>query len=368
MGRALELASRAWGSTHPNPMVGALIVEDGVVVADGYHAQDGGPHAERVALDALGRSPKPGAVLYVTLEPCSTHGRTGACCDAIVAAGLKHVVVGASDPNPAHAGRGFERLRAHGVEVKTGVLESRCRDLNLIFNHWIVAQRPLLAGKIAMTLDGRIACRTGESKWITGETARADGHRWRKLFPAIAVGAGTILADNPGLTRRLEGEAEDCGRRFVFDTTLRTAEMDAAEWPKVYADRWREKTIVVTTHAASAATRSRLEAAGVQVWSHEASRGKVAWDEFTQRCAQEKITGVYLEGGAQLLSNVLAARALDYLFCYQAPLLFADAEAGAAFTGLAPGCPAEGIRMSEVRRAEFGDDSLVRGRLVYPKP
>jgi diaminohydroxyphosphoribosylaminopyrimidine deaminase/5-amino-6-(5-phosphoribosylamino)uracil reductase len=143
--------------------------------------------------------------------------------------------------------------------------------------------------------------------------------------------------------------------------------MDAAEWPKVYADRWREKTIVVTTRAADAATRSRLEAAGVQVWSHEVARGKVAWDEFAQRCAQEKITGVYLEGGAQVLSNVLAARALDYLFCYQAPLVFADSEAGAAFTGLAPGCPEEGIRLSDLRRAEFGDDALVRGRLVYPK-
>jgi len=368
MGRALALASRAWGRTHPNPMVGAVIVEDGVVVAEGFHAQDGGPHAERVALAALGRAPRPGAVLYVTLEPCSTHGRTGACCDAIVEAGFKHVVIGASDPNPAHAGRGFERLRAQGINVVTGVAEAACRDLNLIFNHWIVQKRPLLAGKIAMTLDGKIACRTGESKWITGEAARADGQRWRKLFPAIAVGAGTVLADNPSLTRRVAGEAEECGRRFVFDTTLRTAAMEAAEWPRVYTDRWRENTIVVTTQGASAGIRSRLEAAGVQVWSHEASRGKVAWDGFAQRCAQESVTGVYLEGGAQLLSNILAARALDYLLCYQAPLLFADSEASEAFTGLVPGCPGEGIRMTELHRAEFGDDALVRGRLVYPKP
>ena len=367
MGRALALASQAWGRTHPNPMVGAVIVEDGKVVAEGFHAVDGGPHAERVALAALGRAPKPGAVLYVTLEPCSTHGRTGACCDAIVAAGLKHVVVGASDPNPAHEGRGFELLRAQGVEVVTGVAEAECCDLNLIFNHWIVAKRPLLAGKIAMTLDGKVACRTGESKWITGEAARADGQRWRKLFPAIAVGAGTIQADNPNLTRRIAGESEECGRRFVFDTTLRTAAMDSAEWPRVYTDRWKENTIVVTTPAGSAATRSRLEAAGVQVWLHEASRGKVVWDEFAERCVQANIAGVYLEGGAQLLSNVLAAKALDYLFCYQAPLVFADLEATEAFTGLVPGRPAEGIRLTDLRRAQFGDDALVRGRLVYPK-
>lgn len=367
MGRALQLAARAWGRTHPNPMVGALIVEDGEVVAEGFHAQDGGPHAERVALAALGRAPKPGAVLYVTLEPCSTHGRTGACCDAIVSAGIKHVVVGASDPNPAHAGRGYERLRAQGVNVTTGVLEPECRDLNLIFNHWIVEKRPLFAAKTAMTLDGKIACRTGESKWITGESARADGHRWRKLFPAIAVGAGTVLADNPGLTRRVPGEAEDCGRRFVFDTTLRTAAMDAAEWPKVYSDRWKEHTIVVTTQAASADIRRRLEAAGVQVWVHENSRGKVAWDEFARRCAEARITGVYLEGGAQLLSNALAARAIDYLFCYQAPILFADSEAPAAFTGLVPGRPSEGVRLADLRRATLGDDALVRGRVVYSR-
>ena len=144
--------------------------------------------------------------------------------------------------------------------------------------------------------------------------------------------------------------------------------MEAAEWPRVYTDRWRENTIVVTTQGANAGIRSRLEAAGVQVWLHEASRGKVAWDGFAQRCAQESVTGVYLEGGAQLLSNILAARALDYLLCYQAPLLFADSEASEAFTGLVPGCPGEGIRMTELHRAEFGDDALVRGRLVYPKP
>jgi diaminohydroxyphosphoribosylaminopyrimidine deaminase / 5-amino-6-(5-phosphoribosylamino)uracil reductase len=366
MARALALAGKAWGATHPNPMVGAVIVEDGVVVAEGFHARDGGPHAERVALAALGRTPKPGAVLYVTLEPCSTHGRTGACCDAILAAGLRHVVVGATDPNPAHAGGGLERLRAQGVTVTTGVAEAACRDLNLIFNHWIVAKRPLIAGKAAMTLDGKIACRTGESKWITGEAARADGHRWRKLFPSIAVGAGTVLADNPALTRRVPGEAEDCGKRFVFDTTLRTAVMEPAEWPRLYTDRWRENTIVVTTPAANADTQRRLEAAGVQVWVQAGSRGTAAWDGFSQRCAEEGITGVYVEGGAQLLANAVTAQALDYLFCYQAPVLFADEEASSAFTGRAPGRPEEGIRLTELHRATLGDDALVRGRLVYP--
>src|SRR3954465_2080831 len=161
MRRALEVARGVWGNTHPNPLVGALIVEDGHIVAEGATAPDGGPHAERLALLARGKTPRPGATLYVTMEPCSTHGRTGACTDAIIASRIKRVVVGAKDPNPAHAGRGFDALRAAGIEVVSGVLERECTDLNLIFNHWITQGAPLLAAKAAVTLDGRIACRSG---------------------------------------------------------------------------------------------------------------------------------------------------------------------------------------------------------------
>lgn len=184
MRQALALARRNWGQTHPNPMVGALIVEEGRVVSEGSHAEDGGPHAERIALSTLGRRPREGAVLYVTLEPCSTTGRTGACTDAIIAAGIRRVVVGSPDPNPAHSGRGFDVLRSAGIDVVPGVLETDCADLNLIFNHWIRRDTPLLAAKAGMTMDGKIACRTGESRWITNEASRADVHRWRRLFPA----------------------------------------------------------------------------------------------------------------------------------------------------------------------------------------
>lgn len=202
MRRALEAARRGWGATHPNPMVGALIVEHGRVVADGYHARAGEPHAEVVALTNLGRAPAPGATLYVTLEPCSTTGRTPPCTEAIIRAGIKRVVAGAADPNPQHLGRGFALLRAAGVEVVEGVLAEECTDLNFIFNHWITKETPLIAGKIVTTLDGRVATSTGESQWITGAAARRDAMRWRRLFPAIGVGAGTVLADNPRLTSR----------------------------------------------------------------------------------------------------------------------------------------------------------------------
>src|SRR5947199_7538807 len=173
MRRALELARRVWGATHPNPTVGAVIVEEGQIVGEGATAPDGGPHAERLALLARGKTPRPGATLYVTLEPCSTQGRTGACTDAIIAAGIKRVVVGATDPNPEHAGRGFEVLRAAGVEVIDGVLARECSDLNLVFNHWITQGGPMIAAKSATTLDGKIAARTGESRWITNPASRA---------------------------------------------------------------------------------------------------------------------------------------------------------------------------------------------------
>lgn len=350
--------------THPNPMVGAVIVEEGRIVAEGYHEQDGGPHAERVALAALGREPKADATIYVTLEPCSTHGRTGSCCEAILAAGFKRVVVGAEDPNPAHAGGGLTVLREAGVEVMEGVCGEACRDLNLLFNHWILARTPVLAGKMAVTLDGKIACRTGKSRWITGEAARADVHRWRRLFPAIAVGAGTVLADNPRLTAR-QGEAEWCPVRFIFDGLLRTV-VDR-NMPKVYTDEYRERTIVVTTPHGGMGYARKLRENGVQVWVMESAHQRVDFADFRQRCAAEGINGVYFEGGSILLSDLLRARQLDYLFSYRAPVLLADDKAKSVLTGLRPETVEQAVRLEDVRTEVFGGDVLSRGRVVYPE-
>lgn len=360
MGRALELARRAWGKTHPNPMVGALIVEGGVVVAEGFHGKDGGPHAERVALANLGRKPKPGATMVVTLEPCSTAGRTGACCDAIRAAGgIARVVVGATDPNPAHAGRGADVLRAAGIEVVAGVRAAECAELNLIFNHWITTGRPLIAGKIATTRDGFSRPPAGADRWITGAAARENVHRWRRLFPAIAVGAGTVRADNPALTRRWReaeatgAEREDCGWRFVFDATLSTAAGAEAAWPRVYADRWRERTIVVASAAADAMTRERLESAGVHVWTQETTRGAAGWAEFARRCAAERIPGVYVEGGAELLADAARAGALDYGFWYRAAREGGVGWGGRVDWRFADGTATERLGQDELRRGFF---------------
>jgi len=360
MHRALKLAQQAWGQTHPNPMVGAVIVEDGKIVAEGYHARAGQAHAEVQALRALGRIPAAGATLYVTLEPCSTTGRTGACTDAIMEAGLRRVVVGAEDPNPAHAGKGLELLRAQGIEVRSGVMERECRDLNLIFNHAICHQAPLIAAKVATTLDGKIATRSGHSQWITGEAARADVMRWRRLFPAIAVGAGTVLADNPRLTSRLSDQ-EHCPLRLIFDRQGRT--FAQAESLDVYTDAFAEKTCVITTaERCKADAARRLTERGVRLLP-------LAEDlpSLWRQLYEETITGVWVEGGSGLLSELLQQKQLYYLFQYIAPKLIADSAALAPFTGQCPETMPAVHHLTDAQTAVLGEDVLVRGHLMYPQ-
>lgn len=365
MQHAMSLARRGWGTTAPNPLVGAVIVERGKVVAEGWHERDGEAHAERVALGNLGKKTARSATLYVTLEPCSTPGRTGACCEAITAAKIKRVVIGAMDPNPAHAGRAVELLQSAGVEVTSGVAADECEDLNLIFNHWITRGVPLIAAKMANTLDGNIATRNGDSKWITNEASRADVHRWRRLFPAIAVGAMTVLEDNPKLTARWPEGEEWSPTRFVFDGLLRTV-VDR-NMPKLYGDEFRSNTIVVTTPHGGLGYVRKLEAAGIQVWVIPSDSQQVPFAAFKQRCADAGISGVYAEGGANLIGNLLRERELDYLFNYRAPVLFADQKARSGFTGLRTERLRDAVRLAKVRHANFGDDQLLRGHVVYPE-
>lgn len=364
MRRAITAAKRGWGDTHPNPMVGAVIVEKGEAVAEGHHARAGEPHAEIRALQALGRKPHRGATIYVTLEPCSTHGRTPPCTKALIEAGFSRVVIGATDPNPAHAGKGFELLRAAGIEVESGVLAAECDDLNLIFNHWITTKGPLLAAKSGVTLDGKVATRIGDSKWITGEAARANGHLWRRYFPAIAVGAGTVRVDSPRLTARLNG-TEWCPIRFVFDGLLRT--VTDKSMPSVYTDEFRERTIVVTTPHGGLGYVRKLRDMGIKVWTFESPTQRVPFADFRKKCAEERISGVMVEGGAQLVSELLRARQLDYLFAYRGPVLFADDKAKSIFSGLRPEKVDQAVRLADVRHETFGDDALQRGRIVYPE-
>lgn len=361
MDRALELARRAWGDTHPNPMVGAVIVENGTVVAEGWHERAGQPHAEVNALRNLGRKPRDGAVLYVTLEPCSTHGRTPPCCDAIRAAGLKHVVVGATDPNPAHAGRGLELLRSTGVDVVSGIRAAEAVELNLIFNHTITNRRPLLAAKMALTLDGKMATRTGQSKWITGPEARADVMRWRRLFPAIAVGAGTALADDPALTSRT-GAGDWCGIRFVLDRRLRVAG-DVSKL-KLFNDVFAARTVVVTSDQADPSRAKIIEQTGASVWRFPEAGDAAFIAAWRARLWSEGIAGVWIEGGPTLHQTLLNLGLADHLFAYTAPLITSDGSAWSPFAGRNVGDLGEAIRIAGHSVTRLGRDWLVRGKLV----
>jgi len=332
-------------------MVGAVITEGGRIVAEGFHAKAGEPHAEVMALRALGRKPAADAVLHVTLEPCCTHGRTPPCVDAILAAGFRTVVVGARDPNPAHAGHGLELLRAKGVAVVEGVLGEECAELNLIFNHWITRGAPLIALKVAATLDGKLTLPAGQGRAITGPAAQAYVHRLRRLFPAIAVSADTALADNPRLTARGD-DGETCPVRFVLDRHFKTAGRTGLN---LFQDAHRTRTIVVGLGAA--AKKSDLawyEAEGVQVWSlvgDEVSFLQV----WAERCAQEKITGVLVEAGPRLAASLLATAAADYLYAFVAPR---------SGDPTAPGWQ-DGVTLPAglLRASLVGSDALYQGRL-----
>lgn len=362
MERAIELAKRAWGQTHPNPMVGAVIVEQDEIVAEGWHHEAGQPHAEIEALRALGRQPGKDATLYVTLEPCSTRGRTGACTDAILESGIQNLVVGASDPNPDHAGRGLDQLRSAGIKVNEGVLADECNDLNLIFNHWIVHQQPLIAMKVALTLDGKFAAASGHSKWVTGEVSRADVMWWRRYFPAIAVGANTLLSDNPSLTSRID-DTIWCPRRFVFDRTLKTVTADPLL--KLYSDTHRERTTVLCSSAASSQSRSRLEVQGVAVWELPEVDGHLDLEAFRQRCADEDIYGVYFEAGPEMASNLLRQKFVDYAFVYKAPKFINDSETAAIGSSESTQSIDDALQLKQVRHTVLGEDILIRGSLDY---
>ena len=361
MRRALRLARKGWGATHPNPMVGAVIGDGTKVLADGHHAGAGKPHAEANALTLL-KFPLPvGSTLYVTLEPCSTSGRTPPCTDAIIKSGIKRVVIGATDPNPRHAGRCIDLLREAGITVRTGVLADDCKDLNIIFNHWITRNSPLVAGKTATTLDGRIATRTGNSKWLTGKLARKDVMYWRRLFPSIAVGAGTVLADNPQLTSRI-GKNVFCPIRFIFDGRLRTVR---DQLPNVYTDEFKDRTIVIAYKTADEKLISILKDSGITIWEFPNEDDLEVFSRFRDRCREQEITGVFCEGGSNLLSSLLLTRNLDYLFSYRAPIMFADEHALSMLVGTQSENIDEATCLSNVKHRIFGKDQLMRGYLVY---
>ena len=354
---ALELAQRGQSWTSPNPMVGAVIVKEGRIIGQGWHARCGALHAERHALQNCAESPR-GAVLYVTLEPCCHHGRQPPCTEAILASGIARVVAGSGDPNPLVAGKGLELLRKNGVAVETGVLEAECQALNQVFFHFIRTRRPYVVMKYAMTLDGKIATRTGASQWITGEAARRRVHQDRHRCTAILAGVGTVLADDPLLTCRMEGGKNPL--RVICDTRLRTPLTSRI------VQTARAVPTILATACGDAARRAPYEAAGCRVWVLPARDGHVDLDVLMERLGAADIDSVLLEGGGTLNWSALEAGIVQKVQAYIAPKLFGGAEAPSPVMGRGAALPAQAVRLKNTVVTPVGEDFLWESEVVGP--
>jgi len=350
MALALKLARRARRRTWPNPMVGAVVVKAGRVVAGGYHKRAGRPHAEAEALERAGRRAR-GADLYVTLEPCHRHGRTGPCTDLIKAAGIRRVFVGTKDPNPKESGRGLAVLRRAGIPVIAGVLEDECCALNEVYNVFITRRRPFILVKAAASLDGRMAAFSGDSRWISGKESRRHAHRLRAQADAVLVGAGTVLKDDPSLNvRHVSGKNPAV---VILDSDLRVSER-----ARVFRVRRGAPVWVYSRKAGKAIAGAEI----IRV----AERGELL--DLRAVCRDLFKRGVYsllVEGGSAVIGSLLRARLVDRLDLHLAPCLLG---AGGVPLGdwRGPGKVAAAPRLFDVRWRRRGDDMCCSGRIEWP--
>jgi diaminohydroxyphosphoribosylaminopyrimidine deaminase / 5-amino-6-(5-phosphoribosylamino)uracil reductase len=368
---ALRLARRGYGRTSPNPMVGAVLVHRNREIGRGWHRRAGEPHAEIEALNqARARGANPAhSTLYVTLEPCSTHGRTPPCTDALRAAGLQRIVVGATDPNPKHAGRGLALLRRAGISVDAGLLESECAALNETFNHWIVHRTPWVTVKAAMTLDGKIATANGQSKWITGERARAHALRLRLGHDAILVGIQTLLADDPQLTVRppiirnaRPAQPPKILRRFILDAHARTP-LSARV---VTDDPLHATTIVVSSSAAAKRVSALAKHVNVLVAPNN-GQGRLDLGWLLSRLGQESVTSLLVEGGGEVQSSFLLGGLAHRLAFYYAPKILGGRHDRKAVGGIGAREWNEIVSLSEIHHRRLGPDLFLSAR-VLPAP
>lgn len=352
MQRALELAERGLGFTNPNPMVGAVIVKDGRVIGEGYHHRYGDLHAERDALSNCSEDPA-GAAIYVSLEPCCHHGKQPPCTDALIAAGISRVVIGSSDPNPLVAGNGIRILREHGIEVCGNVCEEQALALNEPFFHYITTGLPLVVLKYAMTMDGKIATCTGESRWITGEEARRNVHRDRSRYASIMVGSGTVAADDPMLTSRIEGGHDPL--RIVVDGTL-----SIGTGCKLVQTAREVPTLIVTCVPAGDEGTRAYEDLGCEVLSMPSEDGRhVDLRALVAELGRRSIDSLFIESGSSLAWAALEAGIVDKVQAYIAPKMFGGAGAPSPVGGSGIGSICDCVRLLDPQVQMFGEDILI---------
>jgi len=359
MRRAMALAARGAGKTSPNPAVGAVFVRSGRVIAEGFHEKAGWPHAEASALASLnaagGRAK--GSDVYVTLEPCSHHGRTPPCADTLITAGVRRVFVGMADPNPLVAGSGIKRLRAAGIEVVCGVLEAECRALNPAFIKYITTKTPHVIVKLAASLDGRIAVASGQSRWITGEAARGYVHRLRALSDAVLTGGATVAKDDPAFTVRNARGANPL--RVLLDTAFKTP-LGAAIFKRSPKDRFSYPAMVFTTLAASRVKIRRAAALGIEVVVVRKAASGVDVKAVMAELGRRGVTSVLVEGGGNIAASLFKAGAVDRVSFHIAPMLIgSDGVAAVGELGLKAVSGAPRLKRVSVKR--FGEDTIIEG-------
>lgn len=358
MRRAIELARNATGRTSPNPLVGAVVVREGRIVAEGWHRKAGTPHAEVHALNMAGELAK-GATVYVSLEPCAHYGRTGPCAKALVEAGVSRVVIAMTDPNPKVAGKGIEILKNAGVEVVTGVLEKEAKELNEVFLKWITTGRPFVALKTAMSLDGKIATAGGESQWITNEKSRYEGHRLRDIYDGILVGINTVLQDNPSLTTRLREYQGQNPVRIVLDSQARLP------LASKLATDGAARTIVAVSAKAHADRVEALKKVGLEILT--AGTDMVDAAELMNQLGAMGITSILVEGGGRVNFSLLEAGLVDRVYAFVAPKLIGGSKAltpveGAGFNKLS-----QAVELVDIKTRLLGDDVMITGRVQGTK-
>jgi diaminohydroxyphosphoribosylaminopyrimidine deaminase / 5-amino-6-(5-phosphoribosylamino)uracil reductase len=356
MKMALDLAASAKGRTNPNPIVGAILVKDGVIVGSGLHRKAGEPHAEVHAFRMAGEHAE-GATLYVTLEPCSHFGKTPPCANLVKESNVARVVVAMQDPNPQVAGRGIGLLREAGIEVEVGVLEEEARILNERFVHNMVSRTPFVISKVAMTLDGKIAAYNGHSKWITGEESRHNVHLLRNEVDAILVGIGTVLADDPMLTTRLATGGKS-PIRVVLDSDLKTP-LEAK-----IMDTTEAKTLIVAKEGADQAKAKVLEEKGIEIIYVPKTNSGLDLAELLNKLYEKGVTDLLVEGGSEINGSFLRAGLINKYFIYVAPKILGGRDSLAPFTGDNVESMDEALNVTIHSVENFGEDILIT---AYPK-
>ena len=357
MKRALRLAEAGRGRTSPNPVVGAVLVKRGKPVGEGYHARAGEAHAEIVALRQAGKKAR-GAALYVNLEPCTHYGRTPPCVPQVIKAGVKRVVIGMEDPNPVVNGKGIEALRRFGLEVDVGVLEKECRRLNEAFCKYILQREPFVTLKVAATLDGKIATRDGDSKWISGEASRRFVHKLRDQVDGVLVGIGTILQDDPLLTTRRKQGREPY--RIVLDSRLKIPEE-----ARVF-EHSPSEVILATTQTAPHEKIERLERRGVRVLIIDSKeKGRVDLRSCLTKLGEIGVINLLVEGGSQINGSFLDEHLIDKFLLFLSPRLMGDPRAIGIFGGGGVSSLKEAVAVKEIKIKRSGEDIFVEGYLEW---